>query len=97
MDILEKRLQGNGLGWQLNRVEVSPGRFAALVVSKTITELPAICHARAAAEGLSITLGTALKAERPALPNGQRPSCSVDVLSRRRRQVWRIGDCQSGS
>lgn len=85
----------SGLTYQLNGVEVSPGRFAALVVSKAITELPATCDARAAAEALSITLDTALKAERPALPNDQRPSCSVVLLSRQRRQVWRIGDCQT--
>lgn len=70
----------------------SGGRFAAETVAQALEKLPADMHGKEAMRQLSGILLAATKAHMPVTNKVEKPSCSLAIYSRIRREVWRVGD-----
>ncbi|WP_433727118.1 hypothetical protein ACQP2Y_11540 [Actinoplanes sp. CA-051413] len=68
---------------------VTGGRWAMAACVSAITTLPEDADVESATLRLTSTLAERID---PELPAHLRPSASVTIYSRRRRQVWQIGD-----
>lgn len=68
------------------------GRFAAETIAQALGSLPADMHAQEAVRHLTGILRAATAVHMTVTDKIEKPSCSLAVYSRIRREIWRVGD-----
>lgn len=85
----------SGLTYPLGGVETAAGAFAAAVVAREISRLPAGVAPLAGVRRVSEALRNAVEAAQPGIGAHERPYASLIVLDASCDQLWWCGDAQA--